>query len=69
MSLISVLQIIVNLLLVAAIMVQTEGKGLSPVVSANQFYGTKRGAEKVLFGATIILAVLFLGLSLTAYIS
>lgn len=69
MTLISVLQIIISLLLVGAIIIQSEGRGLSPVVSANQFYGTKRGAEKVLFTATIILAALFLGLSLTAYIS
>ena len=54
-------QIIVSVLLVAAVLLQRRGGGLSPVLGGSGgFYRTRRGVERVLFISTIVLAVLFL---------
>lgn len=58
-------QIIIAALLMLAILSQSRGAGLSGVFGgAGNIYRTKRGVEKKLFIATIILAVLFLSISL-----
>ena len=57
------LQIVVSIFLVIAILLQTRGSGLSTIFGGEgNVYRTKRGLEKVIFIATIILAILFLGL-------
>lgn len=54
-------QIIVSILLVAAILLQRRGGGLSPVFGgASGFYRTRRGVERMLFIGTVALSVLFL---------
>jgi len=54
-------QIIVSVLLIIAILLQGRGVGLGAAFGgSNDFYRTKRGLEKNIFIATIILAVLFL---------
>ncbi|TSD04676.1 MAG: preprotein translocase subunit SecG [Parcubacteria group bacterium Greene0714_36] len=54
-------QIIISVLLAAAVSLQRRGGGLSPVLGGSGgFYRTRRGVERVLFTATIVLAVLFL---------
>lgn len=63
------LQIIIALLLTVAILIQSEGSGLSSIVGGNQFYSTKRGVEKIVFIGTIILAVSFVINSFFLYIS
>jgi len=68
MNILTTLQIIVGLSLTLVILIQSEGNGLSPTISAGQFYGTKRGIEKIVFGLTIGLSLSFLGLSLAAYV-
>ena len=56
-----IVQIIISLLLIAAIMLQQKGSGLGAAFGGdNSVYRTKRGAEKFLFRATIVLAALFL---------
>ena len=51
--------------LVAAILLQQKGSGLSAAFGGEgNIYRTKRGAEKVIFIATIVLAVTFFGLAL-----
>ncbi|MDP2812522.1 MAG: preprotein translocase subunit SecG [bacterium] len=56
-----IVQIIVSILLVAAIMLQQKGSGLGAAFGGDSaVYRTKRGAEKFLFRATIVLAALFL---------
>lgn len=61
----SILQIIVSILLVVAILLQQRGGGLSAVFGgAGDVYRTKRGLEKVIFVATIVLAITFLVLGL-----
>ncbi|OGF62535.1 preprotein translocase subunit SecG [Candidatus Giovannonibacteria bacterium RIFCSPLOWO2_01_FULL_44_40] len=57
-------QIAVSVLLVAAILLQQKGVGLgSAFGGSNQIYRSKRGLEKTLFMATIVLAVLFSSLA------
>lgn len=54
-------EIILGLALVGLIILQSKGTGLGSTFGGDMgFYGTKRGAEKMLFYLTIIVAVLFL---------
>lgn len=58
------IHITVSALLIVAILLQQRGGGLSSTFGGGMMeYSTKRGAEKVIFYATIVLAVLFLGIS------
>ncbi len=66
---IKIAQIVVSLLLMVAILMQSKGAGLGGVFGGTGgVYMTKRGLEKKLFIATIILAVIFILLSLGAFI-
>jgi protein translocase SecG subunit len=63
-------QVILALLLTVAVLMQNRGGGLSNIFGgggANVFM-TKRGLEKKLFIATIILSVLFFSVSLLSVI-
>lgn len=65
MNYLDLAQIIVSLLLISAILLQARGTGLSAIFGGESgVYRTKRGAEKILFIITIVLAVAFLGLAL-----
>lgn len=58
---ISVIQIILGILLVLVIIIQQKGSGIGTSFGGDMsFYRTKRGAEKLLFYATIVLAVVFI---------
>jgi len=58
-------QIVVALLLIFLILSQSKGSGLgSAWGGSSEFYTTRRGMEKVFFIATIVLAALFLLLSI-----
>ncbi len=58
-------QIILSFLLVAGILLQQKGSGLgSALGGSNLEYSTKRGAEKIIFRATIVFAVLFVIISI-----
>lgn len=66
-TVISVIQIVISVFLIAAILLQQRGTGLSAAFGGEgNVYRTKRGLEKVIFGATIVLAVLFFGLALAS---
>ena len=66
-TIINSVQIIVSLLLVGGILLQQRGGGLSPVFGGEgNVYRTRRGVEKFIFIATIILAILFF---LTAFLN
>ena len=57
----SIIQIVISTLLVGAILLQARGSGLSSVFGGEStFYHTRRGMEKIIFWATIILAILFI---------
>lgn len=62
-------QIIVSALLVVAILFQSRGSGLSSLFGGGgEFYQTRRGLEKKIFIATIVLAVIFLALGVARII-
>ena len=59
-TIINITQIIVSILLVIGILMQQRGGGLSAVFGGNGgAYRTRRGAERIIFIATITLAALF----------
>lgn len=63
---ITIIQIIVCLLLIAAILLQAPGTGLSPVFSGGgEAYRSKRSIQKFLIIATIALSALLVLLSVT----
>jgi len=60
-GILSIAQIIVSFLLMAAVLLQQRGSGFSSVFGGgSEGYHTKRGFEKILFISTIVLAGLFL---------
>ena len=66
---IKIAQIVVSILLMVAILMQNRGAGLGGVFGGSGgVYLTKRGLEKKLFIATIALAIIFILLSLAAFI-
>jgi preprotein translocase subunit SecG len=65
MSWLQIAQIVISILLIIVILLQNRGAGLgSAFGGTGGVYLTKRGLEKKLFAVTIVLAVLFFGLSL-----
>ena len=55
--------LVVSLLLIIAILLQNRGAGLGGIFGGEgNIYRTKRGVEKILFIATIVLGIAFLGL-------
>ncbi|MFA6194922.1 MAG: preprotein translocase subunit SecG [Patescibacteria group bacterium] len=65
---IKIIQIIVAILLMVAILMQNRGAGLGGVFGGSGgVYLTKRGLEKKLFIATIVLAAIFILLSLGVF--
>ena len=57
----NIVQVIISILLIILILLQQRGGGLSGVFGGSEgVYRTRRGVEKSIFIATIILAVLFL---------
>ena len=65
-TILNIAQIILALLLIAAVLLQAQGTGLGAAFGGGgNVYRTKRGAEKKLFQATIVIAILFFGVALT----
>ncbi len=57
----SLIQIILGVVLIIVIIIQQKGSGLGSAFGADLgFYRTKRGAEKLLFYATIALSIAFI---------
>ena len=60
-----IILIIVAILLIISILLQQRGSGLGAAFGGEgNVYMAKRGAEKVIFWASIVLAVLFMSLGL-----
>ena len=54
-------QIVISLLLIGVILIQSQSAGLGGAFGGDSaVYRTKRGAEKIIFRATIILIALFM---------
>lgn len=67
---IKILQIVVSILLMLSILFQNKGTSLSGIFGGggSNVYMAKRGFDKILFYATIILAAIFFILSLISII-
>ncbi|QQG40619.1 MAG: preprotein translocase subunit SecG [Candidatus Levyibacteriota bacterium] len=62
-------QIIIAVMLIAVILLQAQGSGLSTAFGGGgEFYRSRRSAEKILLWITIALAVLFCILSIALLI-
>ena len=61
-------QILVAVVLIVAILLQSKGSNLGGVFGSGESsgYRTRRGIEKTLFQLTIVLAVLFIGISIAS---
>lgn len=56
-----VIQIFISILLIILILSQAKGAGLgSAWGGSSEFYTSRRGVEKIIFTATVVLAALFL---------
>jgi preprotein translocase subunit SecG len=65
---IKIAQVVVAVMLIIAILMQNRGTGLGGIFGGTDgVYLTKRGLEKKLFIATIVLAVIFILLSLGVF--
>ncbi|MCX6795936.1 MAG: preprotein translocase subunit SecG [Candidatus Falkowbacteria bacterium] len=66
MDFIKLLQLIIAILLTVSILMQNRGGGLSGVFggTGGGYYMAKRGLEKKIFIATIVLSIAFFGVSL-----
>ncbi|MDQ5976961.1 MAG: preprotein translocase subunit SecG [Patescibacteria group bacterium] len=59
-----IVQAVISLLLVVSVLLQNRGSGLGSAFGSDfGGYYTKRGIEKFLFYATVVLAVVFLAIS------
>lgn len=66
---VKIAQVVVAILLMAAILMQNRGAGLGGVFGGSGgVYLTKRGLEKKLFNITVALATIFILLSLSVFI-
>lgn len=58
-------QIVLAVILMGLILIQSKGAGLSGVFGGEgNVYSTRRGAERIVFIATIVVAVMFFGVAL-----
>ncbi|MCG2695569.1 preprotein translocase subunit SecG [Candidatus Parcubacteria bacterium] len=69
MKILQIIQLVIAVSLMAVILLQNRGSGLSGIFGGGGgVFRTKRGIEKTLFTATIILSILFLAISLFIFI-
>lgn len=69
MTFLTILQIIVSVLLILAILLQSQGGGLSPVFGGGgEMFRSKRNIEKFLFVATGVLAFILGAISIALLI-
>ena len=60
-----IVQIFVSLVLIGVLLLQARGSGFSATFSSDSsIYRTRRGVEKTLFNVTIVLAILFVIVSI-----
>jgi len=68
-DIISIIQIVISILLIICVLMQNRGSGVGALFGGEgNIYKTKRGAEKILFWATVVLVILFLGLALIRFV-
>ena len=60
-----IVQIFISIVLIGVLLLQARGSGFSATFSSDSsIYRTRRGVEKTLFNATIVLAVIFVVISI-----
>jgi len=57
-------QIIISITLIVLVVLQAKGSGLSSILGGTTSYHAKRGIEKTLFYATIVVSILFVTLAI-----
>lgn len=67
-SILIAIHIIVSISLISLILLQSSQGGLGSAFGGGETYRTKRGAERVVFIGTIILAALFLITSIATFV-
>lgn len=66
MSFLNFLQIVISVVLILVILLQVKGSGFGAALggmSGGSVYRTKRGLERTLFQATILLTIIFIFIS------
>lgn len=62
-----IVQIFISLVLIGVLLLQARGSGFSATFSSDSsIYRTRRGVEKTLFNVTIVLAILFVVVSIVS---
>ena len=66
----NIIQIVISVALIAAILFQVKGGGLGGIFGqSDSVFRTKRGIERWLFLGTIVLVVIFVGLSIISMLA
>lgn len=71
-TILSIIQIILSVVLVAAILLQSSAAGLGALGggdSVDSGYHTRRGFEKTLFNSTVVIAILFAVISFVIFLA
>lgn len=67
-TVILIVHLLVSIGLISLVLLQSSQGGLGAAFGGGEAYRTKRGAERVVFVGTIVLAVLFLITSVTTFV-
>ena len=60
-----IVQLVLAVALIVVVLLQQKGSGLGAAFGgSSNVYSTKRGVDKVLFHATIVISILFFGLAI-----
>ncbi len=67
-DILNIFQILISLTVIAAVILQAKGAGLGNIFggAGGDSYRTRRGIERSLFRGTIVLMLVFVGLSIAA---
>ena len=67
-DILNIIQILISLTVIAAVILQAKGAGLGNIFggAGGDSYRTRRGIERSLFRGTIVLMLVFVGLSIAA---
>ena len=61
----NIIQFALSIILIVVVLLQQKGTGLSGVFGgSSNIYSTKRGLDKILHYATIVIATIFFGISI-----
>jgi len=71
MSILAIAQIAVSITIIILILLQERSSGMSGILGGGEsggFYQARRGLEKLVFIATVVLMILFAGLAIANFI-